>query len=86
MLDALRDAADNTQIVITSHSPDLLDNKDLNPESILAVEAHDGITVVAGVNEAGVSVLRDHLYTTGELLRLNQLQPDLASIDTAKLK
>ena len=86
LLDALREAADKTQIVITSHSPDLLDDKDLNPESILAVEARDGTTIIAGVDEVGRSVLRDRLYTTGELLRLDQLQPDPASIDTAKVK
>ena len=86
LLDALRDAADKTQIVITSHSPDLLDDKDLNPESILAVDAHNGTTTIAGVDEPSRSVLRDRLYTTGELLRLNQLQPDPASIDTVKVK
>ena len=86
LLDALRDAADETQIIITSHSPDLLDDKDLDPESILAVEARDGITVIADVNEASRSVLRDRLYTTGELLRLDQLQPDLASADAEKEK
>ena len=84
LLDALREAADKTQIIITSHSPDLLDDKELDPESILAVEAHGGITVVAGVNEASISVLCDRLYTTGELLRINQLQPDSASIDAAR--
>ena len=87
LLDALRDAADNTQIIITSHSPDLLDDKDLDPESILAVEARDGITVIAGIDEAGKSAVRDRLYTTaGELLRLDQLQPDPAAIDAAKGK
>ena len=86
LLDALRDAADNTQIIITSHSPDLLDDKDLDPESILAVEARDGITVIAGIDEAGKSAVRDRLYTAGELLRLNQLQPDPAAIDAAKVK
>ena len=86
LLDALREAADKTQIIITSHSPDLLDDKDLDPESILAVEAHDSITIIAHVNEAGRSVLRDRLYTIGELLRLNQLQPDPAAIDAAKVK
>ena len=86
LLDALRDAADKTQIVITSHSPDLLDDKDLNPESILAVEARNGTTVIADIDEAGRSAVRDRLYTTGELLRLNQLQPDPASIDAAKVK
>lgn len=86
MLDALRDAADEAQIIITSHSPDLLDNKDLDPESILAVEARDGIMVIAGIDEAGRSVVHDRLYTTGKLLRIDQLQPDLASVDVAKVK
>ena len=86
LLDALRDAADKTQIIVTSHSPDLLDDKDLDPGSILAVEARDGTTIIAGVDEVGRSVLRDRLYTTGELLRLDQLQPGPASIDAAKVK
>ena len=86
LLDGLQDAAAKTQIIITSHSPDLLDNKELDPESILAVEARDGTTIIAGVDEVGRSVLRDRLYTTGELLRLDQLQPDLASIDAATVK
>ena len=86
LLDALRDAADKTQIIIATHSPDLLDDKELDPESILAVEAHDSITVIAGVDEASKSVLHDRLYTTGELLRINQLQPNPDSIDTATVK
>ena len=86
LLDALRDAVDKTQIIITSHSPDLLDDKDLDPESILAVEARDGITVIADIDEAGKSVVRDRLYTTGEFLRIDQLQPNPDSIDTATVK
>ena len=38
LLDALRDAADRTQVIITTHSPDLLDDKHLDVESILAVK------------------------------------------------
>lgn len=83
LLDGLRDAADKTQIIITSHSPDLLDDKDLDPESILAVEAHDGNTSITRVDAAGRSAVRDRLYTTGELLRLNQLRPDPASVVSA---
>ena len=86
LLDALREAANETQIIITSHSPDLLDDKDLDPESILAVEARDGITVIAGIDEAGRSAVHDRLYTTGELLRIDQLQPNPDSIDTATMK
>ena len=79
LLDGFRDAADETQIVITSHSPDLLDDKGLNTESILTVEAREGNTVVAQMGKASKSVLRNKLFTTGELLRLNQLKPDAAS-------
>ena len=76
LLDGLREAAEKIQILITSHSPDLLDHKDLDVDSILAVEAIDGIATIAGVDEAGKSVVRDGLYTIGELLRLDQLRPD----------
>ena len=80
LLDALRDAADKTQIIITSHSPDLLDDKDLDVNSILAVESHNGVATIAHVHEGGKSAVRERLYTTGELLRLNQLQPDPESV------
>ena len=52
LLDALREAAATTQVIITSHSPDLLDDKELDPESILAVEARDGLTVIADIDQA----------------------------------
>lgn len=76
LLDSLRDAALRTQVLVTSHSPDLLDNKDLEPDSILAVVAQGGSTGVAPLDELGRSAMRDHLYTAGELLRLDQLSPD----------
>ncbi len=76
LLDALRDAAHRTQVIVTTHSPDLLEDKHLDVESILAVEADDGNTVIAPVNEVGKSVVRDKLFTVGELLRVGQLQPD----------
>ena len=80
LLDALQDAAYKRQVIITTHSPDLLDDKHLDVESILAVESHDGNTLVAPVDEIGKSVLRDRLCTPGEFLRLDQFQPDLNQI------
>ncbi len=84
LLDGLRDAAHKTQVIVTSHSPDLLDNKDLNVDSILAVEAQNGTTAIAGVDEVGRSLLGKRLCTTGDLLRNDQLQPDLMSVAAAK--
>lgn len=83
LLDGLRDAAHKKQVIITSHSPDLLDNKDLDVDSILAVETQDGNTIIDRVDEASRSVVYDRLFTTGELLRLDQLQPDPISVEAA---
>jgi predicted ATPase len=80
LLDALRDAAPHTQVIVTSHSPDLLDDDRLETESILAVTARDGETQIAALDEVGRNALRAHLYTAGELLRLNQLTPDPVQI------
>jgi predicted ATPase len=74
--DGLRTAAKFTQIAVTSHSPDLLDDKDIRDESILAVVNKNGETKIAPPDEAGRSAIKDRLYTVGELLRLNQLEPD----------
>jgi hypothetical protein len=68
-------------VIVTSHSPDLLDHQDLPLDSIFAVLAENGKTEIAHLDQPGRSALRDHLYTAGELLRLNQLQPDRDEID-----
>ncbi len=76
LTDSLRDASDRTQVLVTSHSPDLLDDESLPDDSILAVVSDHGETKIGGLDEAGRSALRDHLFTAGELLRLDQLRPD----------
>lgn len=76
LLDSLRDASETTQVIVTSHSPELLDDEQLSANSILAVFGDEGATRIAQIDEAGRSALRDHLYTAGELLRLDQLRPD----------
>jgi len=76
LVDALREASRNTQILVTSHSPDLLDDERLETESILAVAAESGTTKIGPVDAAGRSALHDRLYTAGELLRLGHLIPD----------
>ncbi len=75
LLEALRQASSRTQVVVTSHSPDLLDDATIDADSILAVALVDGATVIGQVDETGRSVLRDRLFTAGELLRHDQLAP-----------
>lgn len=73
---ALLEASQHTQVMVTSHSPDLLDDKDIEPESIISVTSREGETILGPVDEASRSSIRDHLFTAGELLRLNQISTD----------
>jgi predicted ATPase len=86
VLDALQEASERTQVIITSHSPDLLDDERLRTESILAVVARDGASLIAPLDDVGRKALHEHLYTAGELLRLNQLLPDPDVIDKLDAK
>jgi predicted ATPase len=76
LFDALREASRQTQVIVTSHSPDLLDRDDVVDDQLLAVVATDGTTEIARINQAGRQALQDGLYTPGELLRVDQLRPD----------
>lgn len=76
LIDAIRDASQHTQVIVTSHSPELLDREDLDRAAILAVVADDGVTTIGPLDHVGQAALHDRLFTAGELLRLNHLQPD----------
>lgn len=75
LMDALHEASAKTQIIVTSHSPDLLDYVDIDTDALLVTELHDGATTIAGVDGASREAIRRDLYTPGELLRMDQLQP-----------
>lgn len=79
--DGLRTASRHTQVLVTSHSPDLLDDKSISDQNILAVKNRNGDTIIGPVDAAGRSAIRDNLFTAGELLRLNQLTPDLEEVE-----
>lgn len=79
--EALTRAAQQTQIIVTSHSPDLLDDQDIPTDAILAVVSEGGETRIAPLDEAARETLRERLFSAGELLRLNQLAPDRRVIE-----
>jgi predicted ATPase len=75
LLDALRDASERRQVIVTSHSPDLLDRHDFKLSELRAVRSVNGETVIGELDQAGALALREDLYTPGELLRTDQLLP-----------
>jgi predicted ATPase len=84
LLSALREGARRCQVLVTSHSPDLLDNPDIPTDALLAVDNIDGLTRIGPIDLAGRNVLRDKLFTPGELLRQNQLTPDSSTVSDVR--
>jgi len=78
--EALRRASEQTQVLVTSHSPDLLDDATLTPAALLAVVSEGGESRIAPIDAASRQMLEEHLFTTGELMRLNQLSPDCGPV------
>jgi len=85
LLDALRDAAETRQVLVTTHSPDLLDSPEITASDLLAVRAKDGVTTIGRVDRAGQQALRGSLFTAGELLRADQLTPEPESASQLEL-
>jgi len=75
LMDALREASQHTQILATTHSPDLLDRYNPETDSLLAIAAEEGSTSVGSVDDASLTAIRTHLFSAGDLLRMDQLQP-----------
>ncbi len=83
VVEVLMDAANERQVLLTSHSPDILDYKELTDTQIRVVTMEHGRTLIAPVSQAGRDAIRERLYTPGELLRSGELAPDLKAAEEA---
>ncbi len=73
--DLIEEASRKTQVIITTHSPDLLDAKWIEPENLRVVEWENDASRVAELAEMPKSALRTHLMYAGQLMRANALDP-----------
>ena len=74
--DAIDDAQDRAQVLVTTHSADLLDRSDVPISSILATDTDAGITTIGPIVESSRSLLQERLATPGELFRQSRLSPN----------
>lgn len=75
LFDVVRDASYRRQVLVTTHSGDLLDAGDLAPSELFAVRSEAGGTHVGPLDVGGRLALDESLFSAGELLRTDQLQP-----------
>jgi predicted ATPase len=78
LFDALTEASEHVQVIATSQSADLLDREDLDPAVLRPVAMHEGLTVIGEVDEVSQEIVKQKLYTLGELMRGNQLSPRIS--------
>jgi len=76
LFDALHEASSFTQVLATTHSAELLNIKDLDPASLLVVDASEGETIIGPADDVSLSTIRDRLFMAGELLEMDQLKPN----------
>lgn len=83
LMDALREAAARRQVIVTTHSPDLLDQIDPDADRLLVAQIGDGGTMIGPIDRSSYSyeVIKEHLYSPGELLGMDHLEPNWLELE-----
>lgn len=76
LTDAIIEASKTKQIIITTHSPELIDHPGIDVDSIRVVQSNEGDTSIRVADDASRAAVKKQLLTPGELLRKGQLLPD----------
>ena len=75
VLDVLRHAGRSMQVVVTTHSPDILDAEWIEDRHLRIAQWEAGKTRITSVSPSVRQALAEHLMGAGELLRANALTP-----------
>lgn len=81
LADALVEASTTRQVLITTHSPDLIEADSIDPDRIRLVVHLDGRSQIGRINAEKIDLIRSHLTDAGELLRQDQLTLDTDDVE-----
>jgi predicted ATPase len=76
ILDLIQMAAQRSQVIVTTHSPELLDAKWIGPDNLRVVYWEGGATRISPLGLGAIRALQQHLMGAGELFRANVLDSD----------
>lgn len=79
LMDVFVDAQYKTQVLLTTHSPEILDSPKLRDTQLRVVTSNNGRTLISPLKSTSREAVRRGLYSPGELMRANGLEPDLAA-------
>lgn len=78
LAEAFKEASSRTQIVITTHSPHLVDQFD--PDSIRVASSKDGLTLISPIKHSQVEAVKRKLMSLQEFMLAEGLQPEIEAI------
>lgn len=86
VLDLIHKASKTMQVIVTTHSPDLLDAEWMTEDNLRIVSWYEGASHLLVPSEATRQAIRSHLMGVGELLRSNALHAEelFSSEDTLR--
>lgn len=74
LYDYLKEASTKSQVLLTTHSPELLSL--LDADDVRVVERRDGVTTVTMMDEPQREAVSERLLTLGELMRMEGLRQE----------
>ncbi len=72
LAEAFHDVSNVTQLLVTTHSPELIDF--FQPDSIRVATWQEGRTIVSSIKDSQIQSIKEHLTTVGELLQKGNLK------------
>jgi len=79
VVQVLLDSASDRQVLLTTHSPDVLDYKGLTDSQLRVVTMEQSRTLVCPLSQGSRDAIKNRLYTPGELLRSGELDADVGA-------
>lgn len=80
LVDAMDEATAHTQVLLTTHSADLLSGRDITPGQVLIVRGREGRTQITPVDPASREIIEKELYSLADLQRMDRLDLDEADV------
>ena len=82
LVQILRDGQYRSQVLLTTHSPDIIDNEAISDENIRIVENQRGKTIVSLIGPVSRESVKQQLYSRGDLMRSGELEADRELADS----
>lgn len=81
LMDVFKEGSRRSQLMLTTHSPDILDSDKISEDELRVVTATNGRTLVSPLGPISREAVRRRLYTPGDLMRAADLDPDLPATE-----